>query len=100
MPTYSEILEALKIVVDPEIGINIVDLSLVYDAEIKEGSVTLTMTLTTPACPAAPHIIEQVKETLLSLPGVATAKVELTWFPPWDPKTMASEDGRDALGIW
>jgi len=100
MPTDEQIREALKVVTDPEIGINIVDLGLVYDTDVKDGDVTITMTLTTPACPAGPFIRDQVREVVAALPGVHAAAVELVWFPPWDPHTMATEDGKAALGIW
>lgn len=100
MPSYEEILEALKVVVDPELGINIVDLGLVYDAEVKGGDVAITMTLTTPACPAGPLIRDQVQGVVSALPGVDAVAVELVWFPPWDPYSMATEDGKAGLGIW
>lgn len=100
MPTYEEILEALKVVEDPEMGISIVDLGLIYDAEINDRRVSITMTLTTPACPVGPYLIGQVKEVVERLPGVDRAEVHLVWFPTWDPETMATEDGKAALGIW
>jgi metal-sulfur cluster biosynthetic enzyme len=100
MPTHDEIIEALRFVLDPELGISIVDLGLIYDVETKDGDVTVTMTLTSPACPAGPFIRERVRDVIFELPGVETVSVELVWFPPWDPQTMPTEDGKAALGIW
>lgn len=100
MPTYGEIMAALKDVADPELGINIVDLGLVYDAVIKGNDVAIMMTLTTPACPAGPLIRDRVKAVVAAMPGVQSVSVSLVWFPPWDPATMATEDGKAELGIW
>jgi FeS assembly SUF system protein len=99
-PSEEMILEALKEVYDPEIGINIVDLGLVYNTEIDaEGFVTITMTLTTPACPLNEYIDAAVQAALDEVPGVKGAKVNLVWTPPWTPDRM-SEDARLELGFW
>lgn len=98
--TKDEILEALKTVYDPEIGINIVDLGLVYDADIKENSdVEVTMTLTSMGCPLGPVIIQDVQQALTPMEGVGEVGVRIVWSPPWSP-AMMSEDARDELGIW
>jgi metal-sulfur cluster biosynthetic enzyme len=99
--TPDEILEALRAVYDPEIGINIVDLGLVYDVEkSSEGQVNVKMTLTTPACPLGPVLIDQVQYVAGRLPGVENTSVEFVWTPPWDPRVMASEEAKAELGIW
>lgn len=101
MVSPDEVKEALKAVEDPEIGLSIVDLGLVYGAEVQEdGNVKVTMTLTTPFCPAGPYITNEVESVVGSLPGVEHVNVELTFNPPWDPKTMASDDIKAMLGIW
>lgn len=93
--------EALKEVYDPEIGVNIVDLGLVYDVDItEEGLVGITMTLTTPMCPLGEYIESEVHSALIgTVPGVNAAKVDLVWSPPWDP-SMMSEDAKLELGFW
>lgn len=91
--------EQLRTVVDPEIGINIVDLGLIYAIEINEGDVNVKMTLTSPACPLGAVIQGQAHAALSKLPWVKNPKVELVWSPPWNPRTMASEDAKLDLGI-
>jgi metal-sulfur cluster biosynthetic enzyme len=100
MPTEDEIREALKIVEDPEIGLSIIDLGLVYGAEVKDHAITVTMTLTTPFCPAGPLITSQVESVLSSLPEVERVDVDITFNPPWDPRTMASDEVKAMLGLW
>lgn len=92
--------EALKDVYDPELGVNIVDLGLVYGIDIREDGVTVRMTLTSPICPLGPEIIETVKSVLSSLPMVGSVDVQLVWTPRWDPQTMASEEAKMELGIY
>lgn len=92
-------MEHLKTVVDPEIGINIVDLGLVYGVEIDGEKVLVKMTLTSPACPLGGMIQAQVHQALTKLPWVKEAKVQLVWSPRWDPRQMASEDAKMELGI-
>ena len=93
--------EALKEIYDPELGINIVDLGLVYDVEVdqEKGVVNVTMTLTTPACPIGPMIEEQIREALSPLPGAKGINVVFTFEPPWSQE-MVTEDGRIELGMW
>lgn len=102
MVTPEEIREAVRTVDDPEIGLSIVDLGLVYDTAIDdEGkNAKVTMTLTTPFCPAGPYLTNQVETVVGALPGVEHVDVEVTFTPPWDPKTMASDDVKAMLGIW
>ncbi len=95
------VLAALSEVYDPEIGIDIVSLGLVYGSEIDDdGLLTISMTLTTPYCPMGSIIQGQAHAVCHGLPGVKDVKVELVWSPPWDPRTMASEEARLELGIY
>jgi metal-sulfur cluster biosynthetic enzyme/nitrite reductase/ring-hydroxylating ferredoxin subunit len=99
-PAAEELIEALKQVIDPELMINIVDLGLVYDVEQQDnGNVGVDMTLTSPACPAGPQIIQQAKMALERLAGVAEAEIKLTMTPPWTPERMTDE-ARDQVGIF
>jgi metal-sulfur cluster biosynthetic enzyme len=102
MPTKEEVIEAIRPVSDPEINISIVELGLVYDVELDEESkqVNIKMTLTSPACPVGPQIMAAVHGKCLELPEVDNVDIQLIWSPPWDPRTMASEDVKMMLGIW
>jgi len=91
--------ENLRLVVDPELGISIVDLGLIYGIEIQEGDVKVKMTLTSPACPMGAMIQGQAHTAVKKLPWVKEVKIELVWRPNWDPRTMASEDARMQLGL-
>ncbi len=92
--------ETLVDVIDPELRMSIMELGLIYDVDIDEGNVKVTYTLTTPACPLGPVISGQIENLLMDLPGVTEVTPELTFSPPWDPKTMASDDVKMQLGIW
>lgn len=99
VPTDEEVREALKTVYDPEIGINIVDLGLIYDLDINnEGLVDISMTLTSPGCPLSHVIGAQVRESLDGMPGLTDVKLNLVWTPPWNP-SMMSEDAKLELGM-
>lgn len=96
------LVEALKQVIDPELNINIVDLGLVYEvqrAEDNSSKVAVSMTLTSPACPAGPQIIQQAKMALERLDDVEEVSIQLTMTPPWSPDLM-TDDARDELGIF
>ena len=98
--TRDDVREGLKNVYDPEIGVNIVDLGLVYDADVSEtGDVLVTMTLTSLGCPLGPVIVQEVNNALKDLPGIGATDVKLVWSPPWSPDMM-SEDAKDELGMW
>lgn len=102
MSDETQLLEALKQVVDPELMINIVDLGLVYSVEQSEedaGKVAVEMTLTSPACPAGPQIMQQAKMALESLEDIEEATITLTMSPPWTPERI-TDDARDQLGIF
>jgi metal-sulfur cluster biosynthetic enzyme len=95
------VMERLKDVFDPEIHMSIVELGLVYDVDISDdGVVDVTYTLTSPGCPLGPVIDGQIQDVLVDLPGVKEVHGKLTFSPPWDPKTMASDDVKMQLGIW
>ena len=100
MATESEMLEALKQVIDPELMVNIVDLGLIYDiTQEEDGVVNVQMTLTSPSCPAGPQLLQQSKMALEQLDDVETADIKLVMSPPWSPERM-TEDARDHLGIF
>ncbi len=86
-----EIVAALRQIFDPEIPVNIYDLGLIYNVEIADGHAVVTMTLTTPHCPVAETMPGEVEMRVLSVPGVATADVNLVWDPAWDPGKMSDE---------
>jgi metal-sulfur cluster biosynthetic enzyme len=98
--TEARVRAELRNVVDPEIGIDMVSLGLIYDVKIEGSTVFVTMTLTSPGCPVAGMFINAVHAALMSIPGVTDAKVDLTFSPPWDPRTMASEDAKMMMGIY
>ena len=92
------VLDALRQVIDPEIGCNIVDLGLIYDVAITGPRVTVQMTLTTPGCPMSESIAQGAQWALLGIAGVEDAAVELVWDPPWQPSMMTAI-GRAAIGM-
>ncbi len=94
-----QIMEALRQCYDPEIPVNIVDLGLIYDVQNDaNGNVAVKMTLTTPDCPSAQEIPDQVKQRIAGLTDVRDVNVEIVWEPAWNP-SMISDAGRKALGI-
>ena len=99
MADETQLIEALKQVIDPELMINIVDLGLVYEISQDERTANVEMTLTSPACPAGPQIIQQSKMALEQLDDVDEAKIKLVMSPPWSPERMTDE-ARDHLGIF
>jgi len=98
VPTESEIREALKSVIDPELGINIVDLGLIYDIVINKGAVKVKMTLTTPMCPLGPLIIENARKAVEGVPGVKDVDIEVTFDPPWTMDRINPEI-KERLGL-
>lgn len=98
MATREEVVEALRQVEDPELGMDIVDLGLMYDIELENGKVKVIHTLTSMGCPVGPMIQQQIDEVVRALPGVDDVEVELTWDPPWTPEKM-SEDAKFILGF-
>jgi FeS assembly SUF system protein len=95
---YEAVINALKDIFDPEIPVNIYDLGLIYNVEIDEGHVMVTMTLTTPHCPVAESMPAEVELRVGAVPGVGDAEVNLVWDPPWSPENM-SDEARLELGM-
>jgi metal-sulfur cluster biosynthetic enzyme len=98
MPTKDDVFEALREVEDPELGMDVVELGLVYDVEVEDSRVKVIHSLTSMGCPAGPMIQEGLHEAAARVPGVADVEVELTWDPPWTPERM-SEDAKFILGF-
>ena len=97
--TQSLISEALRHVYDPELGVNVIDLGLIYGVDVNEhGHVTIDMTLTTPGCPMHESLSEGVGAALQEIPGITSGELRLVWEPAWDPSRMTSE-GRRLLGF-
>jgi len=95
-----QVLEALKSVFDPELGINIVDLGLVYEVDVDaEGGVDIRYTLTTMGCPIGPMIEDQMRAFVIAVPGIEEVRPEMVLRPPWSPEMM-SEESKAALGIF
>jgi metal-sulfur cluster biosynthetic enzyme len=97
MIDQDDVLEALSNVIDPELGLDFVELGLVYGVEIDGSTVSITFTLTTPACPIGPQVSEQMQEFVGELPGVEEVIPNMVFSPPWTPDKM-SEDAKFALG--
>lgn len=94
-----DILAALKTVIDPELGINIVDLGLVYHASRTANGINIELTMTTPACPLGEMMTEEIKLVLRDrFPELPDLRVEIVWDPPWSPELM-SEESRRQLGM-
>jgi metal-sulfur cluster biosynthetic enzyme len=93
----ADVMDALSNVIDPELGLDFVELGLIYGVEIDGGNVHVTFTLTTPACPIGPHVTEQIEEFVGEVDGVAAVESEMVFVPPWSPEMM-SEDAKFALG--
>ena len=91
----AEAWQQLESVYDPELGINLVDLGLVYRLEVKEGEVEVELTLTTPGCPMSDSLPEAVERALLMIPGVSKVTVDLVWVPPWEPEMMTDRAKRE-----
>ncbi|WP_448532227.1 metal-sulfur cluster assembly factor [Pseudothermotoga sp.] len=99
MVTKEKVFEALKQVIDFEIGLDIVSLGLVYDVAVdEESNVTITMTMTTPACPLAGLILQDAEDKVRQIEGVKDVKINLTFDPPWTPDRM-SEEIKKKFGI-
>jgi metal-sulfur cluster biosynthetic enzyme len=98
MPTKQDVFDALRVVEDPELGMDIVELGLLYDAEVDGPKVHVTFTLTSMGCPVGPMIEQQIRETVESMEGVSDVEAELTWDPPWSPEKM-SDDAKFILGF-
>jgi metal-sulfur cluster biosynthetic enzyme len=90
VPTEDTIRDALRYVVDPEVGLNVVDLGLVYDIDVSAERIRVRMTMTTPACPLGDTIMESARATIhAAAPKVKDIEIELVWDPPWSPDMMS-----------
>lgn len=98
MATVEEVETALANVIDPELGLDFVELGLIYGIEIDGGHVQVTYSLTTPGCPIGPQVESQIEEFVSELDGVESVSSEVTFVPPWTPEKM-SEDAKFALGF-
>jgi metal-sulfur cluster biosynthetic enzyme len=97
MPTVEDVQEALTNVIDPELGLEFMELGLVYGVEVENGEVFITFTLTSPGCPIGPQVSEQMEEYVGELDGVSRVYPKMVFTPPWTPEMM-SEDAKFALG--
>jgi metal-sulfur cluster biosynthetic enzyme len=97
MPTVDEVTDALSNVIDPELGLDFVELGLIYEVEVEDDEVYVTFTLTSPGCPIGPQVSEQIREYVGELDGVAKVHPKMVFSPPWTPEQM-SEDAKFALG--
>jgi len=96
-PTAEEVIEAIRVVVDPEIGISIVDLGLVYDVKVEDGIAKVTYTLTSMGCPVGPLIESQMQQVTSLLPNLEGSEFTMVFRPPWGPEMM-SDEAKAALG--
>jgi metal-sulfur cluster biosynthetic enzyme len=98
MATVEDVTDVLRDVIDPELGLDFVELGLIYDVEIEGSTVKVTYTLTSPGCPIGPQVSEQIEEFVSELDGVQDVQPVMTFSPPWTPERM-SEDAKFALGF-
>jgi metal-sulfur cluster biosynthetic enzyme len=99
MPDQETLIAALRKVNDPELNVNVIDLGLIYSIQCKDDEVDVEMTLTSPACPAGPAMLQSAVKALEGVDGVSKANVKLVMSPPWSPDKM-SDAARDELGIF
>lgn len=103
--TVDQVRGVLKTIFDPEIHLSVLDLGLIYGVEVTpnadgKDNVAIRMTLTTPACPYGPALLSKVHADVGAIPGVRDVKVDLAWIPPWDPRTMASDEAKLQMGLF
>ena len=98
MITKELVLQKLSEVVDPEIGLNIVEMGLIYSVEINDDSVNVKMTLTAPGCPLQNTLVSIAKDAVQNIPGVKSVNIQIVWDPPWHP-SMMSEEAKRKLGF-
>ena len=97
MPSVEDVEAALTNVIDPELGLDFVELGLIYGIEVSGGDVQVTFSLTSPGCPIGPQVTEQIEEFVTELDGVQSVESHMIFTPPWTPERM-SEDAKFALG--
>jgi len=98
MVTKQDVMKVLKECLDPEIGINVIDLGFIYGVKVDKNKVHIKMTLTTPGCPMHSFIVEDIRNKVNKLKGVKEVNVELVWDPPWTPDRM-SDEAKKKLGF-
>jgi metal-sulfur cluster biosynthetic enzyme len=98
MPSVEDVRDALTNVIDPELGLDFVELGLVYDIAVEDSEVFISFTLTSPGCPIGPQVTEQMDEFVSELDGVSEVHTKMTFSPAWTPELM-SEDAKFALGF-
>ncbi|HET6869887.1 MAG TPA: metal-sulfur cluster assembly factor [Solirubrobacteraceae bacterium] len=98
MATVEDVTDVLRDVIDPELGLDFVELGLIYEVEVEGPTVRVTYTLTSPGCPIGPQVSEQIEEFVSELDGVEEVQPVMTFSPPWTPELM-SEDAKFALGF-
>ena len=98
MVTKEDVMKTLRECYDPEIGISLVDLGLIYDVKVDKDKVHIKMTLTTPGCPMHSFMVQDVREKVKQIKGVKDVQVELIWDPPWTPDRM-SEEVKEKVGF-
>lgn len=98
MVSHDEVIEKLRLCLDPELGVNIVDLGLVYGVNIEGSNVNILMTLTTPGCPLDSYFVQDITGKLKSIKGISDVSVQLTFEPPWTQDKM-SDESKDLLGF-
>jgi metal-sulfur cluster biosynthetic enzyme len=98
MISVEDVTDALREVIDPELGLDFVELGLIYEVEVDGGNVHVTYTLTSPGCPIGPQVAEQIEEFVGELDGVVDVQSAMTFSPAWTPERM-SEDAKFALGF-
>ena len=91
MVSKEDVMKVLKECYDPELGISLVDLGLIYDVQVKNDNVQIKMTLTSPGCPMHSIMVNEVEEKVKNMKGVKSVKVDLVWDPPWTPDRMSKE---------
>jgi metal-sulfur cluster biosynthetic enzyme len=98
MPTTEDVMDALSNVIDPELGLDFVELGLIYGVEVDGANVRVTFTLTTAGCPIGPQVTEQIEEFVGDLEGVESVESQMVFTPPWTPEKM-TDDAKFALGF-
>lgn len=99
-PEEAVLFEWLKPIQDPELFLSLVDLGLIYEISLKDRKAHIKMTLTSPGCPVGPELVSEVQKRALEHENVDDVSIEIVWEPKWDPRKMASEECREALGLW
>lgn len=99
--TKEKVIDAIRQVEDPDLGLSLVDMGLIYEVDIDEdNNVNIQMTLSSPACPIAPQLVSDVEFSAKTLEEINQINIDLVWDPPWNPEEMATDEVKDVLGIW